>query len=65
MPIMDGFDFLEAFHDIKRQDKENTKIIVLTSSDDPKDKIKAKKMGAADYLTKPLHRESLLMAIQG
>lgn len=63
MPVMDGFSFLEAFQKLKLPKKENVSIIIVTSSEDPKDMARAKQMGITGYLTKPLSREKLLRAL--
>ncbi|MFZ6010628.1 MAG: response regulator [Bacteroidota bacterium] len=59
MPIMDGFDFLEAFKKLNLPHKENVKIIIVTSSSSPNDMFKAKQLGVDHYLTKPLSEEGL------
>jgi CheY-like chemotaxis protein len=64
MPIMNGFDFLEAFKIMSLPDKEHVNIIVVTSSDNPQDIDKARDMGATHYLTKPLSPESLKHALE-
>lgn len=50
MPKIDGFDVL----DIIRQtpDTMNTRVIMLTALSQPKDKERAKELGADDYLVK-------------
>lgn len=63
MPVMDGFGFLEAFQKLKLPKKENVTIIIVTSSEDPKDIARAKQMGITHYLTKPLSRETLLRVL--
>ena len=60
---MDGFSFLEAFQKLKLPKKEQVSIIIVTSSEDPKDMARAKQMGITTYLTKPLSRETLLRAL--
>ena len=59
MPIMDGFTFLEAFRKLNMPHKENVTIIIVTSSEDPKDIIKAKEMGVEHYLPKPISEADL------
>ena len=60
MPIMDGFQFIEAFKKLDYPKKEKVLIVVLTSSENPKDIVKAKKLGIDHYMTKPLNEEKLL-----
>jgi len=63
MPIMDGFGFLEAFKQLNLPQKESVKIIVLTSSTNEEDRTKAMKLGASNYLTKPLREDLLRKAL--
>ena len=64
MPIMDGFSFLEAFNRLEVPGKDRVKIVVVTSSHDPKDKERTMKLGVTDYLTKPLQPEKLKAALE-
>jgi CheY-like chemotaxis protein len=64
MPIMNGFEFLEAFNQLTLRGKEKIKIIVVTSSQDPEDIRKAKGLGAMECISKPLRTETLLAALQ-
>lgn len=64
MPVMDGFAFLEAFKKLSLPRQEKVRIIIVTSSDNPKDRARAKEMGITLYLTKPLSKEILLNALQ-
>jgi CheY-like chemotaxis protein len=58
MPVMDGFEFLELFHQIHITSNTKVIIIILTSSDNPYDKEKVKKYSKVrDYITKPLTTE--------
>jgi CheY-like chemotaxis protein len=59
MPVMDGFGFLEAFKTLPLANKENIKIIIVTSSAYPGDISKARKMGVEHYLIKPISEEKL------
>ena len=64
MPVMDGFSFIEAFRRISLPRKEDITIVIVTSSHDAKDMARAKMMGIAHYLTKPLSEESLLRILE-
>jgi CheY-like chemotaxis protein len=66
MPVMNGFDFLEAFKimSLPDKEKEHVNIIVVTSSENQQDIDKARHMGANHYLTKPLSPESLKHALE-
>jgi CheY-like chemotaxis protein len=59
MPVMDGFQFMEAYHQL--DEKSNSKVIVamLTSSTIEKEKEIADKLGVQEHLNKPLTREKI------
>lgn len=59
MPVMDGFEFLEAFSALNCPQKEATMIVMVTTSLHQKDIDKVKKTGVAGYLNKPLTRQAL------
>jgi CheY-like chemotaxis protein len=58
MAGMDGFDFLDRFE--KMPGSENTKVIILTSSVDHRDKLAADQHKIYSYLTKPLTKEAIM-----
>ena len=59
MPVMDGFQFLEALEKIPYLHKKPMKIVMLTSSNANKDIEKAKKFNIDGYIVKPLSPEKL------
>ena len=60
MPLMDGFQFLEEFDKLADITKEKCKIIMLTSSINPKDVNRTKDyVYVIDYLNKPLTQDNL------
>jgi CheY-like chemotaxis protein len=59
MPVMNGFEFLEAFNNLSPDEKDDTKVVIVTSSESETDIKKARALGAAEYLTKPLKDEKL------
>ena len=60
MPDMDGF---EVFKEIKKI-KPDVKVIMITGRDDKESQSKAKKLGAVDYIIKPLDLEELHQKIK-
>ncbi|PIR34026.1 MAG: sigma-54-dependent Fis family transcriptional regulator [Alphaproteobacteria bacterium CG11_big_fil_rev_8_21_14_0_20_44_7] len=60
MPEMDGFETMEQVAELR----PDLPIIVLTGSDKVEDAIRAIKLGAADFLTKPVEPERLQISIQ-
>lgn len=59
MPVMNGFEFLEAFNNLTPAERDDTKIVIVTSSESDTDIRKAKELGATEYLIKPLKDEKL------
>jgi CheY-like chemotaxis protein len=62
MPEMDGWDAYDRIKAIGTL--HDTPIAFFTSSDDPKDKQRAREMGAVDFIKKPLERDDLLNRIE-
>jgi CheY-like chemotaxis protein len=61
MPTMDGWEFLEYFDKLDSEIKKNTRICILSSSIDSRDKIKAEAdSNVYRYFTKPISSEKLL-----
>ena len=63
MPVMDGFDFLEAFKQSNIPDKEKITIIVITSSNDYRDKNRASNLGIEHFLSKPVNENELYQVV--
>ena len=59
MPTMDGFSFLESFKRIPFGKFHNPKVVILTSSSDPRDMAKVKAIGVYKYLIKPLTEDAV------
>lgn len=62
MPVMDGFQVLEKLNADKSLKKIRT--IILTNYDEPDNEIKGLKLGAADYIRKPIQMDSLKARIE-
>ena len=62
MPLLSGFEVCELL----RQDPRFAKIpiMIVSASDDPESKFKARAAGATDYLTKPFGVDELLEKIR-
>jgi len=54
MPILDGFGFIEAFKKLIIPQKEKVEIAILSSSFNPSDINRAKELGVAHYINKPI-----------
>ncbi|MBT1704905.1 response regulator [Chryseosolibacter indicus] len=64
MPVMDGFQFLEAFHALDCQAKSNIAIAFVSSSDDPGDVKRARLLGVNRFYNKPLLPEYVKAILQ-
>jgi CheY-like chemotaxis protein len=65
MPVMNGFEFLNAFRDLRIPGQSKVQIVILSSSDDPVDIRKAGEMGIHHYITKPISADKLGRVIRG
>jgi CheY-like chemotaxis protein len=61
MPEMGGWETFIRIRDLSKL--HNTPIAIYTTSEDPKDKAKAKEMNAVDFIKKPCKKEELLNRI--
>lgn len=60
MPVMNGWEFLDAYIPLFADKLPNTKVIILSSTIDPEDFSKAKKFPVvAQFVSKPLSVENL------
>lgn len=59
LPYMDGFEVLKQI----RNNKIDTKVIMLTAKSELEDKLNGFEYGADDYITKPFHMEELIARV--
>ena len=52
MPVMNGIEFLKALRDDEQ--RRRIPVVILTTSDDPEDKLRSFNLGIAGYMPKPL-----------
>lgn len=65
MPVMDGWEFLEAFDTLRASLPRKIKVYVLTSSIDEKDRERVSRFTFVEgYLTKPLTKDVILRLAQ-
>lgn len=65
MPGMNGWEFLEEYRKLDKELQSRVVVVMLTTSDDPDDKIKAQMLGIPfDFKTKPLTREMLEFVLE-
>ena len=60
MPVLDGFDFLEAFKMLSEQNINPTKVIAVTSFSNLKNMNKLQQMGVYKLISKPLTKEKIM-----
>lgn len=64
MPVMDGWEFLEAFQDIPAAARDRCKVFMLTSSINNEDIEKSKSYNTVlDFISKPLTAEKLKVMV--
>jgi len=61
--LMPGYDGLEILQEICKG-QFNTQVVMLTSDDTAETAVKAMKLGAADYLTKPFNKDEVKIVIR-
>lgn len=59
MPVMNGYEFIEAFALMDLPDKSGITIVILTSSADPDDLARARELGIKYYFNKPLTKDEI------
>lgn len=60
MPVMDGWEFMNEYHKLKENQKGNKVIVMLTTSINPDDKLKASLIPEiTDFKNKPLFPDNL------
>ena len=59
LPNVDGFEILKQI----REEKIDTKVIMLTAKSELEDKLNGLNNGADDYMTKPFHIEELIARV--
>jgi len=60
MPVVDGFEFINAYHQLNFQNKDKVKIIVVTTSTHEQDIEKIIQDESIGYINKPLTEEKLM-----
>ena len=63
MPVIHGFNFLEALKDMNWETVIRSKVIILSSSTNEQDFKKAATYGVKGYIVKPLTREKFLSVL--
>jgi CheY-like chemotaxis protein len=63
MPVMDGFEFVDAYRKMNLPE-DFTRIVMLTTSSNPKDIEKMQEKGITDFFDKPLTEEKLTLLME-
>lgn len=61
LPEIGGYDILKHWRNV---DEIDMPVLILTAKDTLSDKVRGFELGADDYLTKPFHREELVMRVK-
>lgn len=61
LPQINGYDVLKYW---RTEAKLDMPVLILTAKDTLDDKVHGFQLGADDYLTKPFHRQELLMRVK-
>ncbi|GAA4367868.1 response regulator [Hymenobacter saemangeumensis] len=64
MPLMNGFEFLQAYAQRPERENPTVVIIMLTTSLNPNDITQMQGLPIAGYLTKPLTRDKVTQVLQ-
>ena len=59
MPVMDGFEFLEAYRHLPTAQREGMVVVMLTTSVNPRDLSRLQDLPIAGLLSKPLTEEKI------
>ena len=59
MPVMDGFEFLEAYQQLPTAQREGMVVVMLTTSVNPRDLSRLEDLPIAGLLSKPLTEEKI------
>ncbi len=62
LPYLDGFELLRALRGDPAS--RNIPVVMLTARDDTESYLRARDLGAVEYITKPVQRDDLLAAIE-
>ncbi|MBF9239341.1 response regulator [Hymenobacter sp. BT683] len=65
MPLMNGFEFLDAYRQLPAEQQGATVVVMLTTSLHPRDVERAQQLPVSGFLTKPLTREKVSEIIGG
>jgi CheY-like chemotaxis protein len=63
MPKMNGWEFLEAYNQLNKEVQSRAVVIMLTTSDNIDDVVRAKTV-TSEYYTKPLTKEKFLAVVE-
>lgn len=64
MPVMNGWEFLEAYNGVKSDLDKHINIYMVSSSVDANDKLRSKTFDVKDFIEKPLDKEMMLKILK-
>lgn len=54
MPVMNGWEFVERYNELLPEQRDNVLVWMLSTSDNPSDRERAKQLGTDGFMAKPL-----------
>jgi CheY-like chemotaxis protein len=63
MPVMNGLEFLKEYNNLEFENKRKVLVVMLSTSNNPKDLEKVQGFNVDDFISKPLTEEKLLTVI--
>ncbi|WP_426061485.1 response regulator [Hymenobacter sp. B1770] len=63
MPLMDGFEFLQAYQQVPETERQGVVIFMLTSSVSPRDQSRLQGLPVDGFLSKPLTEEKVAQVL--
>lgn len=63
MPVLDGFEFLEAYQHLPATERQGVVVFMLTSSVSPRDLERVRRLPVAGFLAKPLTKEMITQVL--
>lgn len=64
MPVMDGWQFIEKYEELKPEQKADVLVWMLSTSNNPEDRMRALELGSNGFMAKPLTISKLMEVIK-
>lgn len=64
MPVMNGWEFIEEYHQLLPEQRGQVLVWMLSTSDNPADRERAEKLGSDGFMAKPLTISKLMDVVR-